>query len=472
MTITLTRRNFAKALGGLSLAAMTARGMAAGPVTAVNQADGYGPLIPDPARLLDLPDGFRYRVISRLGNIMDDGFPVPDAADGMGAIGLPDGRIALIRNHELRVSAKKPEEEVIATLGDAFRTYDRTDKGAPLPGGTSTLIYNPATGAVEAEYMSLIGTIRNCAGGVTPWGSWLSCEEDVTRAGDKVGRDHGFVFEVPATHKGLVDPVPLKAMGRFNHEAAAVDPETGIVYMTEDREDSLFYRFIPTTKGKLADGGRLQALKIPGVSDSRNWGAVSIPPGQWVSTSWIDLDDVEAPNGDDLRIRGAAKGATLFARGEGIVQGTDPLGKPEFFFTCTNGGADKHGQIFRYVPIVGGDTLGESYPGGPIMLSGLPDQNLQLFFETPDRSVYSFGDNLTVAPDGDLIVCEDGYEAIANNYLRGITPEGKAYAFGHVRVQSETAGVCFAPDGRTMFLNVYSPTMTLAITGPFGARKG
>ena len=451
MTAQLNRRDFAKALGGLSLAAMTARAMAAGPVAAVNQVEGYGPLLPDPARLLDLPKGFSYRVISRLGNIMDDGLPFPDNADGMGAFALPDGRIALVRNHELRASARKPEESVLAEMGDAFRTYDKNDKGEPLPGGTSTLIYNPATGAVDAEYMSLLGTIRNCAGGVTPWGSWLTCEEDTTRAGDKVAKDHGFIFEVPADHKGLVDPVPLKAMGRFNHEAAAVDPDTGIVYLTEDRDDSLFYRFIPTTPGKLADGGVLQAAVLP-FADTRNWGGVTMKQGDWAKVQWIDLDDVESPNGDDLRIRGAAKGASLFARGEGIHLGRDANGKPEFFFTCTSGGVDKHGQIFRYAPH---DMRG---PNQPMM---------QLFFETPDRSVYSFGDNLTVAPNGDLMVCEDGYENIVANYLRGVTPEGKAYAFGMVRVQSETAGICFAPDGQTMFLNVFSPTMTLAITGPF-----
>lgn len=446
-----SRRDFAKALGGLSIAAIAARAMANGPVAAVNQVEGYGPLLPDPARLIDLPEGFSYRVISRLGNIMDDGLPVPDSADGMGAFALPDGRIALVRNHELRASAKKPEETVLAAMGDAFRAYDKNDKGEPLPGGTSTLIYNPATGAVEAEYMSLLGTIRNCAGGVTPWGSWLTCEEDVTRAGDKVGADHGFLFEVPAAYKGLIDPVPLKAMGRFNHEAAAVDPDTGIVYLTEDRDDSLFYRFIPKTAGKLADGGTLQAAILP-FTDTRNWGDVTMKQGDWAKVQWIDLDDVEAPNGDDLRIRGAAKGATVFARGEGIHLGRTSDGKPEFFFTCTSGGVGKHGQIFRFAPH---DKRGQK--GG----------TMELFFESPDRSVYSFGDNLTVAPNGDLMVCEDGYENIVANYLRGVTPEGKAYAFGMVRVQSETAGICFAPDGQTMFLNVYSPTMTLAITGPF-----
>lgn len=447
---TLSRRDFAKALGGLSLAAITARAMAAGPVAAVNQVEGYGPLIPDPARLLDLPKGFSYRVISRVGNIMDDGLPVPDAADGMGAFGLPDGRVALVRNHELRPNATRPDGEAIKAMGDAFRTYDM-DKGEPLPGGTSTLIYNPTTGAVEAEYMSLLGTIRNCAGGVTPWGSWLTCEEDVTLPTNKKGKSHGFIFEVPATHKGLVDPVPLTAMGRFNHEAAAVDPDTGYVYLTEDRDESLFYRFIPKTKGKLADGGVLQAAVLP-FADSRNWDSVTIRQGEWAKVKWVDLDKVECPYCDDLRFRGAEKGATLFARGEGIHLGHDAAGKAEFFFTCTSGGVDKHGQIFRFAPH---DKRAKN------------DGMMQLFFETPERSVYSFGDNLTVAPNGDLLVCEDGYENIVANYLRGVTPEGKAYAFGMVRVQSETAGICFAPDGKTMFLNVYSPAMTLAITGPF-----
>ena len=404
---TLSRRDFAKALGGLSLAAMTARAMAAGPVASVNQVEGYGPLIPDPARLIDLPEGFSYRVISRLGNIMDDGLPVPDNADGMGAFAMPDGRIALVRNHELRASGRKPDEGVLSAMGDAYRAYDKNDKGETLPGGTSTLIYNPATGAVEAEYMSLLGTIRNCAGGVTPWGSWLTCEEDVTRAGDKVGVDHGYIFEVPADHKGLVDPVPLKAMGRFNHEAAAVDPDTGIVYLTEDRDDSLFYRFIPNTKGKLADGGRLQAAVLP-FADTRNWNSVTIKQGDWTEVLWVELDDVECPNGDDLRIRGAAKEASLFARGEGIHLGRTEDGRPEFFFTCTSGGVDKHGQIFRFVPST---QMGKM-------------DKMQLFFETPDRSVYSFGDNLTVAPNGDLLVCEDGYEGIVANHLSGVTPEG------------------------------------------------
>src|SRR5690606_10860267 len=183
-------------------------------------------------------------------------------------------------------------------------------------GGTTTLVLDAATLEVEREYRSLAGTIRNCAGGITPWGSWLSCEEDVTRAGEGVGHDHGWVFEVPATAPGLIDPVPVKAMGRFNREAAAVDPETGIVYMTEDRDDGLVYRFIPNTPTKLVNGGKLQALAMDGIADSRNWKDAALATGTMRSVRWVDLDNVESPD-DDLRLRGAAKGAMLFARGEG-----------------------------------------------------------------------------------------------------------------------------------------------------------
>ncbi|MGB5076328.1 MAG: alkaline phosphatase PhoX, partial [Sphingorhabdus sp.] len=249
----ITRRHFGLSLGSIAFAGLAARACAAVPVPGMNEVRGYGPLVRDPDNLVDLPKGFRYRVISRLGNLMDDGFLVPNAADGMGAFDLGSGKVALVRNHEL----SQRDLRFGPFTGDIaadFNTYDRiADKKAmPLPGGTTTLIYDMKTGQREAEWLSLSGTIRNCSGGITPWGSWLSCEEAVTRAGDGVGKDHGYIFEVPARHRGLVDPVPLKAMGRFNHEAACVDPRTGIVYLTEDRDDGLLYRFIPNEKGVLA----------------------------------------------------------------------------------------------------------------------------------------------------------------------------------------------------------------------------
>nr|WP_137680084.1 alkaline phosphatase PhoX [Aurantiacibacter suaedae] len=397
-----------------------------------------GPLQKDPAGVIDLPPGFSYRVVSRLGDAMSDGFTVPDNADGMGCFDLGNGEIALVRNHELR-----PEQDGAGVAGPAYDTVARSL--VPLPGGTTTIVLDAATLEVKREYRSLAGTIRNCAGGITPWGSWLSCEEDTRTPNGRINKEHGYVFEVPATAPGLVDPVPLKAMGRFNHEAACVDPATGIVYLTEDRDDSLLYRFLPERPGELARGGTLQALVIDGMAETRNWTGVDIAVGVPAAARWITLDDVEAPE-DDLRHRGAAMGATLFARGEGIW-----MGEGEMYFCCTSGGAAREGQIFRLKPALHGADM------------------LDLFYESTDIAEYSFGDNLTVAPNGHLIVCEDQYTEVVDNHLRGITPQGGAYDFGRLTMQTELAGACFSPDGKTLFVNAYSPAMTLAITGPWPA---
>ncbi len=407
-----------------------------GPIGEMASDSRFGALQPDPNGILDLPQGFTYRVLSSLDDAMDDGGTVPDAADGMGCFDLGNGKLALVRNHEL-----SPNQDGGGAAGQAYDTFARSL--VPLPGGTTTIVLDAATLEVERQYRSLAGTIRNCAGGITPWNSWLSCEENTARADGRINRDHGYVFEVPAVADGLVEPVPLAAMGRFNHEAACVDPATGIVYMTEDRGDSLLYRFLPTYPGDLARGGTLQALVLDGVTDTSNQESSTMAVGQPVPGRWITLDNVEAPE-DDLRTRGAALGAATFVRGEGIW-----MGDGEMYFTATGGGAAGEGQIFRLTPAIhGADTL-------------------ELFYESPEKSEYSFGDNLCVTPFGDLIVCEDQYGAIVDNYLRGITPAGEAYAFGRLRLQTETAGACFSPDGRTMFLNIYSPTKTIAITGPW-----
>jgi uncharacterized protein len=459
----LNRRHFGMGLTAIAFAGLARHAYGQIPPTAKNEVFGYGPLIRDPNALIDLPKGFSYRVISRYGNVMDDGFVVPNAADGMGAFPAGKGKIALVRNHELsqRDSRFGPFTGKVA---DDFRTYDRIkDKDAmPIPGGTSTMIYDIKSGQVERQFLSLSGTIRNCAGGITPWGSWLTCEENVTKAGDGVGKDHGYVFEVPSAHNGLVDPVPLKAMGRFNHEATCTDPRTGITYMTEDREDGLLYRFLPAAKGELVKGGRLEALAIDGVADSRNWNGAAMKRGDDLRVRWIPLDNPESPD-DDLRKRGAKAGATLFARGEGMWwnKGTLP-DSGDFYFTCTSGGGVKGGQVFRYVPAVSEGHSGESDAPGKI----------ELFYESADLAYFNLGDNLTVMPTGHLMVCEDQYTDITDNHLRGITPGGKAYAFAKSRVQTEFAGACFSPDGSTMFVNFYAPTMTLAIKGPWGRVQG
>ncbi len=242
-------------------------------------------LQPDPQQLLDLPDGFYYDIVSRAGDIMNDGLQVPSAHDGMTAFPGKDSRVILICNHEM--DSGYPEYSAFGTTFASqpesvkARVYDLGGGITPGAGGTTTTVYNPATRKSERRHLSLAGTETNCAGGATPWGSWLSCEECFESPGTAFGfgrktiRDepHGYVFEVPASETGLAEPIALKAMGRFEHEAAAVHEPSGIVYLTEDRHHSLFYRFIPETPGVLRNGGRLQALAIDDRSSMRthNW---------------------------------------------------------------------------------------------------------------------------------------------------------------------------------------------------------
>ena len=298
-------------------------------------------------------------------------------------------------------------------------------------------------------------------GGPTPWGSWITCEEASDREGENrvdgervfCQKDHGYNFEVPATSGiQLQAAVPLKAMGRFRHEAVAVDPETGIVYQTEDTDDGLIYRFIPNVKGQLSKGGRLQALAVverPSL-DTRNWEATpAMRPRQTVAVRWIDVEDVESPQ-DDLRLRGFAAGAARFARGEGMW-----YVKGEIFFACTSGGHAKLGQIWRYTPSAKEGSSEETQTPG----------TLELFVEPNDSNLVVNADNLTAAPWGDLIVCED--RSGDDVRLVGVTPEGQLYTFANNNANTEFAGATFSPDGSTLFVNLQHTGQTLAITGPW-----
>jgi uncharacterized protein len=448
----IDRRGFSLGLAGAAFAALAA--CARNPqLAAAGSSPGLGPLRPDPNGLLELPDGFSYRVISEVGTTMSDGFRVPDRFDGMGSFAAPDGRVILVRNHELRPNHHK--DGPAPGRAGATSAFDRDERGA-LPGGTTTLIWNPRTGKVDEDYLSLAGTIRNCAGGVTPWGSWLSCEEDVSRAGKGLQQDHGWVFEVPAAGRGLADPIALKALGRFNHEAAAVDPRTGIVYLTEDRDDGLLYRVIPNARGDLKKGGRLQAMAIGDAGfDTRNWGSRTLAVTEWRSVRWIDLDGVEAPD-DDLRLRGARAGAALVARGEGLWMGSTDL-----YGCATSGGLARLGQVFRYRPSRFEGTADERSEPGQFML----------FVESTDPAMFHYGDNLVVAPNGHLVVCEDQSGDAADNHIRVVAADGRISTLGRTPLQTEFAGACFSPDGRTLFVNLYSPGRTLAITGPWDGSR-
>lgn len=413
-------------------------------------------LIKDPKGYLDLPEGFSYKVISRSGNKMSDGLMVPGRPDGMGAFLDEMGRTVIIRNHEnspmpLSHSPFGLENELLSQI-DKNKLYDSGNGVNPGLGGTSTMIYDEESGIVVDEFLSLAGTYRNCAGGVTPWGSWLTCEEDVTKAdGERILKDHGYVFEVPQYAKGIVEPIPIKAMGRFNHEAVAVDPKSGCIYLTEDRHDGLLYRFIPKEKENLIEGGRLQALVVKGrkALDTRNWDAPLVGKNEAMEVFWIDVEDVDAPE-DDLRYRAFEDGAARFARGEGIW-----MGKDELFFACTNGGPDMFGQVFKY-------TLSPE--------EGSTDEikapaSLELYAQSNDKTVLHMCDNLTIAPWGDVLLCEDNGEL---NHIRGIDKEGSIYTLACNRSsESELAGLVFSPTGKTLFVNVQENGDTVAITGPW-----
>ena len=458
--LSLDRRAFLAAAAGVSAGFLGLRRALETRTPTLSVQTPYGPPVDDPNGVFALPNGFRYQVFSPVGATMDDGFLVPAYHDGMGAFPAGEGRTLLVRNHEVDWAADPgqgpfgPRLELLDRFGSDLIWDPGDGSGGPALGGTTTLLYDTRAQRLLGHRLSLTGTIRNCAGGPTPWGSWVSCEETVLRRGEGRLRDHGYCFEVPATWEApLSAPVPLTAMGRFNHEAVAVDPTTGIVYLTEDENDGLLYRFLPDRRAVLARGGSLQALVVRGQAslDTRNrrTSTTRIEAGPRLPVRWISLDHVDDPDGD-LRLRGFEAGAARFARGEGMWWSGEG-----FYFACTNGGAARKGQIWRYQPgPAEGTPLERSEPG-----------TLELFLEADEGTLVESADNLTVAPWGDLIVCEDGPD---DDKVVGITPAGSVYPFArNMGGNGELAGPTFSPDGSTLFLNLQCEGLTVAVTGPW-----
>jgi len=429
----ISRRNFGALFGStaaLSLAPLTNM-LAPGKARALGQ--GFGALVPklptNAASLpverqniayMTLPEGFEYKVVSYQGQTMRDGSPVPGAADGMAAFGIGRGRIALVRNHELGTSG----QAVVAP--DSI--YD-----PQVRGGTTNLVVDYEGNLIE-QYGSLAGTERNCAGGPTPWLSWLTCEETLAI---RNGVRHGYVFDVPAT--SVSDADPLVYLGRFNHEAAAVDPETSVVYQTEDRGDSLFYRFLPAAYGDLKSPGKLQALRLldwPAGVDTRIGflGYLNQP----LACDWVDIADYD-PAQDTVRLEGQSKGAAKFSRGEGCWYGDGLI-----YFVCSNGGDLGAGQVFAYSPA---------------------DDTVTLVVESTDRALLDAPDNITIGPDGRLYLCEDGS---GGDNIVSVDHDGSlAILAQNVWSGSEWAGACFSPAGNVMFVNMQGDGLTFAIKGPF-----
>ena len=391
-------------------------------------------MVRDKNKVLDLHPKLQYKVISKAGSTMSDGLRLPDLPDGMGAFNV-NNNIVLVRNHELDLgnrmnkSAFKNPEKQMKELGS--KHYDKYGIG-----GTTTVVLNRTTKLVEREFLSLSGTNDNCSGGVTPWGTWLTCEENIQKKRANTVA-HGYVFEVDPRNDFLSDPIPLKNMGRFYHEAVAFDGYQN-AYLTEDRDDGLIYKFEPKIPNSLTDG-ELYALKIKGEKDSRNWRNPSIELNKKYIAEWVKIKDVD-PDDDTMRYEGINSGATPFSRPEGIVATKDSL-----YICCTSGGPLKRGQIWKIIP----SNKGETY--------------IELWHEVQDRSGINMPDNIVVAPWGDLIICEDNSRL---NRLWGITPKGNPYLIAENNYSgAEFAGACFSPFDNTLFVNLQQEGLTLSIDG-------
>ncbi|MGH9942363.1 MAG: alkaline phosphatase PhoX [Pyrinomonadaceae bacterium] len=422
----LFARNGMRSLGGVAAHAQGGAG-------------GYGPLVPKLSNntgetLLALPEGFQYNVFGKVGAPMADGRLTPGAHDGMAAYDV-NGMIHLVRNHEQSGGGANSV---------AFGSLPYDPKAT---GGTTTLIVDPVSRLLVYDFVSLSGTVRNCAGGPTPWGSWLTCEETTVgpAANNFYTKPHGYVFDIPAGAYGETPAVALNAMGRFSHEAVAVDPATGVVYETEDANPSGFYRFIPNRPGfpgqpaNLAAGGVLQMLAVKNQPqyDTRTGQTV----GQEFEVVWVNIDNPDPLAGQTSVVnQGIALGGALFERLEGCwydaVAGS-------FFFISTSGGTANLGQVWQYTP------------------AGSTEGVLKLFYESSNAATLEAPDNILVSPRGGLVLCEDGGGV---NYVRGLSRQGVVFDFAsRIGSNTEAAGATFSRDGQTLFFNYQGTGETYAV---------
>ncbi|MGK5741823.1 alkaline phosphatase PhoX [Micromonospora sp. URMC 103] len=458
----ISRRNVLRTgvAGGLGIAVAGSLEAIAGPAAAqasARPAVGYGELVPDPAGLLALPPGFSYTIVAQAGaTTLESGQPTPSDADGTGCFLGRNGSV-LVNNHE--IDGSEPFR-VPALPG---LTYD------PGAGGGTTTIEVDAQGKRLREYVSVAGTHNNCAGGVTPWGTWLTCEETEQRAGGPFLKDHGYVFEVdPHDPSANQNPIPLKFLGRYSHEAVAVDPYTHAIYLTEDAggPNGLYYRWTPPAgfrggKGTLRalaqrpDGdtaGSLQAMSC--FHGSRHVAdlAEATTPGTRYKVTWVDVPDRDAKT-VSVRKQFTDDQVTRSHKLEGAWWSDGGAYFVASFARAEDGSVNEHdGQVWFYDPKTETVTLKTIFG-----VNQNPDE---------DANNFDGPDNITISPYGGLIMAEDG-EGVS--HLVGVTEQGKAYPMARNELNnSEFTGPQFSADGKILFANIQSPGYVFAITGPWG----
>lgn len=482
MTV-IDRRAFLKGAAAAGGAAALSGGPFAGLVASVaagSEVD-LGPLGPvaderDGRVRLWLPNGLKYRSFHDTDGppiVLDDGSRLPGRHDGMGAFVAPRGDNVLIRNHEINGPG--------TPIGDPANAYDTRARG----GCTTTIVSD--TGQVRQAWTSLNGTMLNCAGGRMPWGAWITCEETVN--GPDVGPDftgvsnitltrrHGYIFEVPVG--GNSGGEPVTAAGRFPHEAVSFDPDEGILYLTEDNFafPSGFYRYVPPSNpmvtGHLADGGKLQMLRVAGVNHAHLEAAQVA--GTTYPVEWVDIADPNPqfpytpgqppPTTNDTALiyvgsQGRALGAAGFSRLEGQV-----FDRGVVYFTSTQGG----GAAETGPELTGGYGNGT----GQVWAYRPADKTLTCVFQSPSNAVLDFPDNVTTSNRGTVILCED---SAGDNFIRGLSRKGQLFDIALNRLRNNTtgaprfgeefAGSTFSNDGKTLFVNIQaSAGISFAIWG-------
>jgi len=431
-------------------------------------APGYGPLFPavdetTGLALVRLPAGFRYRTFGWNGDPLTGGGTTPSSHDGMGVVARDaEGVVTLVRNHERRGQG--------TPFGPPETRFDARGRG-----GTTTLRFDTESGLLVESFASLGGTSANCAGGPTPWGSWLTCEETLDGPAQGFREPHGWVFEVPAA--GVGSGVPLRALGRFAHEAVAVDPRSGL-YLTEDeRYVSGLYRFRPRGRLRfrgLEAGGRLEMLAVPGLPQADLQLAQA---GQVFPVSWVPVADPELGPQSNVGPFGSFDGQTRNCSGP-FLQGLTAGGAR--FRRLEGAWHDPYSGMVYFVDTEGGLRASDTNtPEGALWCYDPARALLTCLVASPAQALLDNPDNVTVGPRGGLVLCEDG--DLDGTRLIGVGKDGGTFPFAQNDVVlagevngfqgdfrgSEWCGACFDPRGRWLFANLQSPGITLAITGPW-----